>query len=207
MQHGAPAKLGRMAKSLAVRLLLGSILAALLVAPGRTTPLDWELHISQPPIVQDSTRPRQCTVTWLVADTGTNDVYAVRMQIAPTDDARPQGGRLPCPSSVPVRMAERALDACTARAADARSCVYADMSRGFEAAPEIRNTAENASRCSSDKATAIGIACWHSGRLDVCDVACGATPAAAETAAQARCKDKHQRTCTTAGSVPVLAPE
>jgi hypothetical protein len=173
----------------------------------RSTPLGWDLKVNPPPIVQDSTRPRQCTVTWLVDDIATNDVYAARMQIAPTEDAHPVGDRLPCPPSVPPRVAAQALDVCVGRAADARSCVFADMSRGFQAEPGIRATAENTSRCASDRASHIGIACWKSGGLDVCDVGCGATPEEAQAQARLRCVEKHQKSCDETGSVPVLAPD
>jgi hypothetical protein len=182
-------------------------LAGLLVLtmPARTAPVGWDLKFTEPPVIQDSTKPRQCTVTWLVDDTATSDVYAVRMQIAPTEDARAVGDRLPCPSNVPPRLAARALDVCSARAADPRTCVYADMSRGFELTPDVRNTAENTSRCPSDKFSHIGIACWKSGTLDVCDVGCGRTAEDAQVEARARCAEKQQKTCDAVGSIPILS--
>lgn len=183
--------------------LCGMMLA---MGPVLATPLGWDLKVNPPPVIQDSTRPRECTVTWLVDDVATNDVYAVRMQITPTEDTRPVGDRMPCPSAIPPRMAARALDVCTARAAAERSCVFADMSRGFEAERDIRNTAENASRCASDQSLEVGIACWKSGTLEVCNVGCGHSPEAAQAAAKARCAEKQQKDCTIAGSLPVLAP-
>jgi hypothetical protein len=184
-------------------MLCGALVAT---APVLATPLAWDLKVSPPPVIQDSTKPRECTVTWLLDDTATNDVYAVRMQITPTEDARPVGDRMPCPSAVPPRIAARALDVCTARAADPRSCVFADMSRGFEAERDIRNTAENTSRCASDRAVDVGIACWKSGTLEVCNVGCGASPEDAQAAARARCAEKQEKDCMIAGSLPVLAP-
>jgi hypothetical protein len=187
---------------------LGAALCGLLAltVASQATPLSWDLKISPPPVIQDSTKPRQCTVTWLVDDIGTNDVYAIRMQITPDEDARPVGDRMPCPSNVPPRIAARALDACTARAADPRTCVFADMARSFEREQDIRNTAENTSRCASDQFSHIGIACWKSGGLDVCDVGCGKTPEGAETVARARCAEKQEKSCDSVGSVPILAP-
>jgi hypothetical protein len=192
----------------AVRRLAAGLCGLLALGlPARATPLSWDLKIDLPPIIQDSTKPRQCTVTWLLDDTATNDVYAVRMQITPTEDARPVGDRMPCPPVISPRIAARALDVCTARAADPRSCVYADMSRGFERERDIRNTAENSSRCASDQFSHIGVACWKSGGLEVCDVGCGRTAEDARAAARARCGEKHQKSCDTVGSLPVLAPD
>jgi len=174
--------------------------------PVRATPVNWDLQISPPPIITDSTKPRACTITWLVDNAATNDVYAVRMQITPAEDATPVGDRIPCPSNVPPRLAARALDVCTARAADPRHCVFADMGRGFEREPDVRNTAENAARCASDKFTHIGIACWKSGTLEVCDVGCGRSAADAMAEARSRCAEKQQKSCDIAGSLPILAP-
>jgi hypothetical protein len=84
--------------------------------------------------------------------------------------------------------------------------VFADMSRGFENEPEVRNTSENASRCASDKFSEIGIACVASGNLSVCDVGCGNSPVEARSRARARCVDKQQRDCPVTASVPVSGP-
>lgn len=184
----------------------GLIWLVLGVVSAQATPLSWELKLGLPPVVQDSTKPRQCTVTYLVEDIATNDAYAARMQISPAEDARPTGNLMPCPAMVSPRLAARALDECTSRAADPRSCVFADMSRGFQTEPELRNTAENASRCPSDRFSHIGIACWKSGTLDVCNVGCGPTAEEAQARARARCADKHQTVCPVSESVPVLAP-
>jgi hypothetical protein len=137
----------------------------------------------------------------------TNDMLAVRMQIAPDPNDRPHNNLMPCPPDVPPRVASRALDACTARADDPKDCVYGDMGRDFEKQPKVDNTAENYSRCASDKATYIGVACWQSGKLQVCGVSCGNAPAVAIAAAVSRCQSKQQRECPITGSLPVLAPK
>jgi hypothetical protein len=80
------------------------------------------------------------------------------------------------------------------------------MARGFERQPKADNSAENFSRCSSDKATDIGVACWLSGDLHVCGAACGGSPDTAISAAVSRCEAKHQHQCPITGSLPVLAP-
>ncbi len=159
-----------------------------------------------PPVVNDTTKAEPCTVTYLVTDVTTNDMLAVRMQITPDPNDRPTHNLMPCPSDIPPRMASRALDACTIRAAEPRNCVFGDMGRGFEKQPKVDSTAENYSRCASDKATDIGVACWRSGKLDVCNIACGNSPPTAVAAAVERCQVKQQQQCPITGSLPVLAP-
>lgn len=113
---------------------------------------------------------------------------------------------MPCPIMMPPRVSEAALNACRDHANKPADCVFADMSRGFESAPLIVNTSENASRCESDQASDIGLACWNSGKFDVCNVGCGATASDAILAARKRCEAKHLKTCTITGAVPVEAP-
>jgi hypothetical protein len=159
-----------------------------------------------PPVIADTTAAAGCTVAYLLEDLATNDVTVVRMKIARDANDRAIGDRFPCPRDVPPRIGTRALDECIRRAADPKTCVFADMARDFEKRPAVALTAENASRCSSDKATDIGLACWRAGTFDVCAVACGDSPAHAEAAAVSRCESKHQRQCPITGSLPVLAP-
>jgi hypothetical protein len=181
-------------------LLCGCILAS--PAKAVTSSYDYGL----PPVVEDTTKAANCTITWLVTDITTSDMLAVRMQITPDPNARPVNNLMPCPADVPPRLASRALDACVIRAGDPKDCVYADMARGFEKSPKADSSAENFSRCSSDKATDIGVACWLSGDLQVCGAACGDSPVAAISAAVSRCEAKHQHQCPITGSLPVLAP-
>jgi hypothetical protein len=169
-------------------------------------PSTFENQNGLPPVVEDTTRAENCTVTYLVTDITTNDMLAVRMQIAPGENDRPKNNLMPCPPDIPPRVASRALDACVVRAADPKDCVFADMGRDFDKRPGANNTAENASRCSSDKASHIGVACWRSGELQVCGVGCGDSPGSAMSAAVSRCEAKHQQQCPITGSVPVLAP-
>lgn len=159
-----------------------------------------------PPVVKDTTKAATCTVTYLVADIATNDLYAVRMRIDPDPNDVAVGDLMPCPKDIPVRVAARALDACIRRAGSPKDCVFADMSREFQRQPKVDNTAENFARCASDKAADIGVACWRSGALEICDVGCGASPAAATAAAVTRCEAKQQHQCPITGALPVLAP-
>ena len=160
-----------------------------------------------PPVVRDTMKAADCTVIYLVTDVTTNDMLAVRMQIAPDANDQPVNEVMPCPPDMPPRVAARALDACAIRAADPKNCVFADMGRDFERSPKPDNTAENRSRCASDQATDIGVACWLSGELQVCDVGCGKNPSTAISAAVERCEAKHQKQCSITGSLPVLAPK
>jgi hypothetical protein len=160
-----------------------------------------------PPVIEDTAKAADCVVTYLVTDISTNDMIAVRMRIAPHETDRPVNNLMPCPKDVPPRVASRALDVCALRAADPKTCVYADMSREFEKHPSANNTAENTSRCASDQAADIGVACWSAGRPQVCASACGDSPESAVAAAVARCETKQQRSCTITGSLPVLAPQ
>jgi hypothetical protein len=194
-----------------VRYLLATLLAVLCViavlglAHAGTATND--LMNVLPPIVKDSTKAADCTVTWLVTNVTTNDTIAVRMQIASDENDKPVRDLMPCPAEVSPRVAARALDACIKRAADSKNCVFTDMGRDFDKRPVVDNTAENYSRCTSDKATDIGVACWRSGTLEVCDVGCGDSPATAVSAAVTRCEAKQQRQCPITGSRPVLAPK
>jgi hypothetical protein len=169
-------------------------------------PLSFDLHLNVPPIVADSKAPAGCTVTYLIADTANNDVFAARMRIASAETDSPVNNRMPCPPNVPTRIGERALDVCQSRAGDPQRCVFADMARGFEREPNIDNTSEIASRCSSDKFSNIGLACWMSGKLSVCDVGCGTSPKEAVVKAQARCEEKQQHSCPVTATVPIPGP-
>jgi len=182
------------------------LLPLLLAVASHASPQHFDLDMDLPPVIEDSTKPRQCTVTYLIEDTSNNDVFAARMQLTPASDAVAMKGRLPCPSSVYPRVGERALDSCRERAANPATCVFADMSRGFQADPHARSTSEGASHCASDLASQIAVACWNAGKFDVCNVACGNTTEEAMQAARNRCEGKHQKPCPITGTVPVLAP-
>jgi hypothetical protein len=165
-----------------------------------------DLQLDVPPVIVDSQAPAGCTVTYLIADIANNDLFAARMRIASAETDTPVNHRMPCPATVPPRVGLRALDTCSSRTGELRSCVFADMSRGFELEPDIHNTSENASRCASDKFSDIGAACWMSGNLSVCDVACGNSAQEAVTQARSRCEEKQQHGCPITASVPVAGP-
>lgn len=187
----------------------GVAVAALLLTGAGVTqagPLGFDLGLHLPPVIADSTAPTKCTIIYMIADLTNNDLYAARMRIDSAETDRPVQNRLPCPATVPPRVGLRALDVCTSRTGEVRYCVFADMARGFEREPNIRNTAENAARCSSDKASDIGVACWMSATLLVCNAACARSPAEAALLAKARCEDKQQHSCPITATVPVSGP-
>ena len=190
--------------SVSIRLLIVLTLAAL---PARAATLSFGGGESVPPVVTDTTRHRQCTIAYMLADVGTNDAFAVRMEVDASPDATPARGRFPCPTTIPARMATRAMEACLIRAGDSRYCVFGDMARGFENRPDARLTAENTSRCASDIYNYIGIACWQSGGRDVCNVACGGTEQEAKDLAKGRCEVKQQQRCTITGAAEILPPQ
>ena len=178
----------------------------LLACGAKAGPVPFDLNLALPPVVEDSLKPPHCTIAYLMADIGMNDTYAARMRITPDENARISRGKYPCPTTVPPRIGARALDTCTARSANPKTCVYIDMSRGFETDPELRNTSENASRCASDISSHIGMACWKAGGFDVCNSACGDSPQDAIAQAVQRCAEKHGKLCTITASLPVLPP-
>ena len=179
------------------QLLSGSVLAA---------PMAFDRDLAIPPVIDDQAKPMPCTAVYLVSDVHTNDIFAARMRIAPAENASPVGNRMPCPTTIPPRVAARAMDACAGRGQAPNNCVFTDMSRGFEREPAERNTAAEASRCTSDTAEFAGVACWKAGALDVCNVGCGMTEAEARAAARIRCEEKHQRSCPVTGAVAIPVP-
>jgi len=169
-------------------------------------PIAFDLHLDVPPVIADSQAPAGCTVTYMIADTANNDLFAARMRIASAETDAAVNNRMPCPREVPTRIGLRALDTCMSRAGESKFCVFTDMSRGFEREPDIHNTSEQASRCASDMFSDIGAACWMSDRLSVCDVACGNSPAEALARARTRCEEKQQHSCPITATVPVSGP-
>ena len=185
-----------------------ALLAALLAASAAlAAPVSTSTDESVPPIVTDTTKPRQCVIAYLVMDVGTNDLFISRQQVEPAQDEKASRGRYACPTDVPARVATRALEPCLVRAGDLKLCVFGDMARGFENRPDARQTAENTSRCASDLASYIGIACWQAGDRDVCNVACGNTEQEARDLARGRCEVKQQKRCTVTGAAEVLPPQ
>ena len=164
-----------------------AILALPLLASGasRGSPLDFNLGgYDKPSLLEGVGKLRACTVTYLIEDYAANEIYASRMQFTPSPTAVPLRDRLPCPALVPPLVADTALNLCRDHADKKTDCVFGDMDRGFHDKPDLANTSEAASRCMSDQASQIAVACWNSGGSDVCNVGCGEDPAAAIAAAR-----------------------
>jgi len=189
-----------------MRAIVAGLVVLLTASGGLAAPTQME-DDSVPTVVTDTTRPRQCVIAYLVTDTVTNDTFVSRQQIEQTQDETAAHGRYACPTDIPARVAKRALEPCLARTGDLKSCVYGDMARGFETQPDVRMTAENTSRCASDLANFIGIACWTSGERNICDVACGKTDQEARDLARGRCEVKQQKHCPITGAAEILPPQ
>lgn len=186
---------------------IAGALAVFVTAAAFAAPLSTTVDEPVVPVVTDTTKPRQCVIAYLVTDVGTNDKFVSRQQIEPSKDQEANRGRYPCPTDVPARIATRALESCLSRAGDSKACVFGDMARGFENRPDVRQTAENTSRCASDIASYIGIACWKAGDKDVCNVACGATEQEARDQARGRCEVKQQKRCPISAAIEILPPQ
>lgn len=187
-------------------LVLLAMLPALIAAAGHATPIQFGLGIFSPPqSINGPVRLPDCTLTYLTEDYVNNETYAQRMVFTPAPDAVPTKGVMPCPSLMSGRVAQATLTNCQQHAAHKADCVFADMNRGFHDKPGIASTAESTSRCASDEASHIGIACWRSGKTDICNVGCGNSAQAAISAARDRCERTHRQQCTITGALPVAA--
>lgn len=189
-----------------VRSWIVGLLSLCWAGPALAAPAPFLRDLAIPPVVEDTGAAAQCTVAYLVTDASTNDTFLLRMRIAPAQTLPAVRNRLPCPATIPPRLSVRALDACTVRVDDPNSCVYADMARGFEREPIGRNTSSNGSRCQSDRADFIALACARKGPQEVCSVACGMTEEGAKATARARCEDKHQAACPITAADAILVP-
>lgn len=186
--------------------LIFLLLPLLASSSSLASPLDFNLGQFGSPQIVGAPKPIACTVTFLIEDYVANETYAVRMKFLPDPEAVPVNGRIPCPALVPPRVAEAALDGCRNHATNRADCVFADMKRGFSSAPDLGNTSDASSRCQSDQASEIAIACADAGKLDTCSVACGNGALAAVLSARDRCETTHQKICRITGAVPVEAP-
>jgi hypothetical protein len=183
------------------------LLPLLASAASRSAPLDFNLGgYDKPTLLEGVGKLRACTITYFLQNTAANELYAARMQFASSPTVVPSKDRLPCPALVPPLVSDTALNLCRDHADKKTDCVFGDMSGGFQDKPVLSNTSEATSRCMSDQASQIAVACWNSGGSDVCNVACGGDPAAAISAARSRCEATHRKACTITGVLPVSAP-
>ncbi len=181
------------------------VLAAALWFPAAALagPVAFDTLPEAPPVIRDTQAAVTCTVTFLITDIASGDLFAQRIRLPPAETDVAVDNRLPCPPDVLPRLPNFARGACTVRAADPKTCVFADMGRDFAAKPEISNTDAAAARCTSDTATHLGLACWQNGAIAVCNVGCGNSAAEAIGRARSRCQEKQQRSCPSTALVAV----
>jgi hypothetical protein len=183
------------------------VLALLASATSLGSPLDFDLQgYDKPTVLEGVGQLRACTVAYLLVDVAANDTFIARMQFTPSPSTVPLQSRLPCPALVPKLVGETALNLCRDHAARPADCVFADMNRGFHDAPELANTTEDASRCTSDRASRIAIACANAGDASVCNVGCAEDSPTAIAEARSRCEATHQTSCPITAVLPVSAP-
>jgi len=153
---------------------------------------------------RDGAGPR-CTIAVITENVGTSDTYLSRLTFpAP---AAPAAGQEPiCPPGAAQAATGRALDACKQRAAHPQDCVYADTDRLFDITTDVMDSSPLDSQCFSYKSKFVAIACRPGAQQDNCNVACGATAAAATDAATTRCRTNHDGECALLNAVPVQAP-
>jgi hypothetical protein len=152
---------------------------------------------------QTANAPR-CTIASITENATTSDTYLSRTTF-PVPDA-PAGAAPVCPPGAAEAATQRALDACKQRAVNPYDCVHADTDHMFDVSTDIVDSAPLASQCFSHTSKFIAIACRAGSQQDDCNVACGATAAAATAAARSRCRANHDGDCGLINAVPVQAP-
>lgn len=161
--------------------------------------------LSSPPaaVERQGAEPR-CTVAVITEDVSTSDTYLSRMTFpAPTVPANQQPV---CPPGAAEAAARQALAACKLHVANPENCVYADTDHMFDASTDMVDSSPPDSQCFSYNSKFIAIACRPGSQQANCNVACGATAAAATDAAGARCRTNHDGECALLNAVPVQAP-
>jgi hypothetical protein len=146
----------------------------------------------------------RCTIAVITENATTSDTYLSRLTFpAPAASA---GAAPICPPSAAQAATERALDACKLRAANREDCVFADTDHMFDVSTDVVDSSALDSQCFSYTSKFIALACQAGSRQADCNVACGATAAAATAAARTRCHANHDGDCALINAVPVQAP-
>jgi hypothetical protein len=147
---------------------------------------------------------RRCTIAVITENATTSDTYLSRTTFpAPTAST---GAAPVCPPSAAETATQRALDACKLRAANREDCVFADTDHMFDVSTDAVDSSALDSQCFSYTSKFIALACRAGSQQADCNVACGATAAAATAAARSRCHANHDGDCTLLNAVPVQAP-
>ena len=146
----------------------------------------------------------RCTIAVITENATTSDTYLSRMTFPA---AAASAGAAPiCPPSASQTATQRALDACKLRAANREDCVFADTDHMFDVSTDAVDSSALDSQCSGYTSKFIALACRPGSQQANCNVACGATAAAATGAARSRCHANHDGDCTLLNAVPVQAP-
>jgi hypothetical protein len=146
----------------------------------------------------------RCTIAVITENATTSDTYLSRTTFpAPTAST---GAAPVCPPSAAQAATQRALDACKLRAANREDCVFADTDHMFDVSTDAVDSSALDSQCFSYTSKFIALACRAGSQQADCNVACGATAAAATAAARSRCHANHDGDCTLLNAVPVQAP-
>jgi hypothetical protein len=146
----------------------------------------------------------RCTIAVITENATTSDTYLSRLTFAAP--AAPAGAAPICPPSAAQVATQRALDACKLRAANREDCVFADTDHMFDVSTDAVDSSALDSQCFSYTSKFIALACRAGAQQANCNVACGATAAAATAAARSRCHANHDGDCTLLNAVPVQAP-
>ena len=146
----------------------------------------------------------RCTIAVITENATTSDTYLSRMTFPA---AAASAGAAPiCPPSAAETATQRALDACKQRAANREDCVFADTDHMFDVSTDAVDSSALDSKCFDYTSKFIALACRAGSQQADCNVACGATAAAATAAARLRCHANHDGDCTLLNAVPVQAP-
>jgi hypothetical protein len=146
----------------------------------------------------------RCTIAVIVENATTSDTYLSRTTFPATAAS---GGAAPiCPPGASEAATQRALDACKLRAANREDCVFADTDHMFDVSTDAVDSSALDSQCFSYTSKFIALACRAGSQQANCNVACGATQAAATAAARLRCHANHDGDCALINAVPVQAP-
>jgi len=146
----------------------------------------------------------RCTIAVITENATTSDTYLSRMTFPAS--AASAGATPVCPPGAAEAATRGALDACKLRAANREDCVFADTDHMFDVSTDAVDSSALDSQCFSYTSKFIALACRPGSQQADCNVACGATAAAATAAARTRCHANHDGDCALINAVPVQAP-
>lgn len=175
-------------------------------ADTESTPVQFGTAPSLPAAGGPAAAGPRCTIAVITENSTTSDTYLSRTTFA-APNAPASAGQAPiCPPGAAQAATQRALDACKLRAANREDCVFADTDHMFDISTDAVDSSALDSQCFSYSSKFVALACRAGSQQANCNVACGATQAAATAAARARCHANHDGDCALITAVPVQAP-